>query len=143
MSPVMWLVIFVILLGIEIVTMALTTIWFAVGALAAFALSFTSVSTEVQLAVFVVVSFAALILVRPFAKKYVNRDITKTNADSLIGKQARVTVQVDNLNATGAAVINGQEWMARSAQDDLIIREGTIVTIKNIQGVKLIVEAKS
>lgn len=143
MSPVMWLVIFVILLGVEIATMALTTIWFAVGALAAFALSFTSVSTEVQLAVFVVVSFAALVLVRPFAKKYVNGDITKTNADSLIGKQARVTAEVDNLNATGAAVINGQEWMARSVQDDLVIQEGTIVTIKNIQGVKLIVEAKS
>lgn len=143
MSPVMWLVIFVILLGVEIATMALTTIWFAVGALAAFALSFTSVSTEVQLAVFVVVSFAALVLVRPFAKKYVNGDITKTNADSLIGKQARVTAEVDNLNATGAAVINGQEWMARSVQDDLVIQEGTIVTVKNIQGVKLIVEAKS
>ena len=143
MSPVMWLVIFVILLGVEIATMALTTIWFAVGALAAFALSFTSVSIEVQLAVFVVVSFAALVLVRPFAKKYVNGDITKTNADSLIGKQARVTAKVDNLNATGAAVINGQEWMARSVQDDLVIQEGTIVTVKNIQGVKLIVEAKS
>ncbi|MFR1832320.1 MAG: NfeD family protein [Lachnospiraceae bacterium] len=143
MSPVMWLVIFVILLGVEIATMALTTIWFAVGALAAFALSFTSVSIEVQLAVFVVVSFAALVLVRPFAKKYVNGDITKTNADSLIGKQARVTAEVDNLNATGAAVINGQEWMARSVQDDLVIQEGTIVTVKNIQGVKLIVEAKS
>lgn len=141
MSPVIWLVIFVVLLGIEIATMALTTIWFAAGALAAFALSFTSLGTEAQLAAFVVVSFVALFLVRPFAKKYINGDITKTNADSLVGKQARVTAVVDNLNATGAAVVGGQEWTARSVRDDVVIQEGTIVTIKKIQGVKLIVEA--
>ncbi len=141
MSPVIWLVIFVVLLGIEIATMALTTIWFAAGALAAFALSFTSLGTEAQLAAFVVVSFVALFLVRPFAKKYINGDITKTNADSLVGKQARITSVVDNLNATGAAVVGGQEWTARSVRDDIVIQEGTIVTIKKIQGVKLIVEA--
>ena len=141
MSPVIWLVIFVVLLGIEIATMALTTIWFAAGALAAFALSFTSLGTEAQLAAFVVVSFVALFLVRPFAKKYINGDITKTNADSLVGKQARITSVVDNLNATGAAIVGGQEWTARSVRDDIVIQEGTIVTIKKIQGVKLIVEA--
>ena len=141
MSPVIWLVIFVVLLGIEIATMALTTIWFAAGALAAFALSFTSLGTAAQLAAFVVVSFVALFLVRPFAKKYINGDITKTNADSLVGKQARITSVVDNLNATGAAVVGGQEWTARSVRDDIVIQEGTIVTIKKIQGVKLIVEA--
>ena len=141
MSPVIWLVIFVVLLGIEIATMALTTIWFAAGALAAFALSFTSLGTEAQLAAFVVVSFVALFLVRPFAKKYINGDITKTNADSLVGKQARITSVVDNLNATGDAVVGGQDWTARSVRDDIVIQEGTIVTIKKIQGVKLIVEA--
>ena len=139
MTPVMWLVIFVILLGIEIATMALTTIWFAAGALVSFVLSFTGIGTEAQLVVFVIVSFVVLILVRPFAKKYVNGTVTKTNAESLVGKQAKVTAAVDNLNATGAAVIDGQEWTARSVQDDLILKEGTIVTVKEIPGVKLIV----
>ena len=64
MSPVIWLVIFVALLGIEVATMALTTIWFAAGSLAAFALSFTSAGIEAQLAAFVIVSFITLILVR-------------------------------------------------------------------------------
>ena len=86
-----------------------------------------------------IVSFVVLILVRPFAKKYVNGTVTKTNAESLVGKQAKVTAAVDNLNATGAAVIDGQEWTARSVQDDLILKEGTIVTVKEIRGVKLIV----
>ena len=143
MSPVIWLVIFVALLGIEVATMALTTIWFAAGSLAAFALSFTSAGIEAQLAAFVIVSFITLILVRPFAKKYINGDITSTNADSLIGKQAGVTSEVDNRNATGSAVINGQEWMARSVRDEEVIQEGTIVTVKEIQGVKLIVEAEA
>ena len=79
MTPVMWLVIFVILLGIEIATMALTTIWFAAGALVSFVLSFTGIGTEAQLVVFVIVSFVVLILVRPFAKKYVNGKIGRAS----------------------------------------------------------------
>lgn len=50
---------------------------------------------------------------------------------------------MDNRNATGSAVINGQEWMARSVRDEEVIQEGTIVTVKEIQGVKLIVEAEA
>ena len=140
MTPVMWLVIFVILLGIEIATMALTTIWFAAGALVSFVLSFTGIGTEAQLVVFVIVSFVVLILVRPFAKKYVNGTVTKTNAESLVGKQAKVTAAVDNLNATGAAVIDGQEWTARTGKAEVSYEVGKMVRIREIQGVKLIVE---
>ena len=51
---------------------------------------------------------------------------------------------MDNRNATGSAVINGQEWMAREdVRDEEVIQEGTIVTVKEIQGVKLIVEAEA
>ena len=39
MSSIYWLIAFVILVGIEVATMALTTIWFAGGALVAFLLS--------------------------------------------------------------------------------------------------------
>ncbi len=141
MTPVGWLVIFVVLLGIEIATMALTTVWFAAGALVAFVLSLLGAGTQLQLAVFVIVSFVVLILVRPFAKKYVNTNVTKTNADSLIGKQARITEDVDNCQGSGAAVLNGQEWTARSVRDGLVLKAGEMVTVKEIRGVKLIVDA--
>jgi membrane protein implicated in regulation of membrane protease activity len=129
----------VVLLGIEAATMALTTIWFAGGALVAFILALFGVDIQVQLAMFVIVSFILLFFTRPFALKYVNRNTVKTNLESLIGKNARVTVEINNLEGKGAAVLNGQEWTARALKDDEIYPAGTMVEVKDIKGVKLIV----
>lgn len=139
MTSIYWLIAFVILVGIETATMALTTIWFAGGAFVAFLLSLIGVGLEVQLAVFVVVSFLLLFLTRPFASKYVNSNTVKTNADSLVGKEARVTEEINNDLGMGTAVVNGQEWTARATEDPDIYAVGTKVWIKEIRGVKLIV----
>lgn len=141
MMPVCWIIAFVILIGIEAMTMALTTIWFAGGALAAFILSLLGVGIEVQLVVFVVVSFVLLFFTRPFMAKYINKKTTKTNTESLIGKHARVTSEINNDLATGAAVVNGQEWTARAWDEVTVYPEGTAVVIKEIKGVKLMVSS--
>ena len=141
MMTIGWLAAFVVFIGIEIGTMALTTIWFAGGALAAFLVTFTGAGIELQLAVFFIVSLALLIFTRPFALKCINKDAVKTNAESLVGRTARVTSRIDNDLATGTAVVNGQEWTARSA-DGTPIAEGTMVEIKEIKGVKLMVAEK-
>lgn len=139
MTSIYWLIAFVILVGIEVATMALTTIWFAGGAFVAFLLSLLGAGVEVQLAVFVVVSFLLLFLTRPFASRYINSNTVKTNAESLIGKEARVIDEINNDMGTGVAVVNGQEWTARAAENSDIYAAGTKVRIKEIQGVKLIV----
>jgi len=139
MAAVYWLIVFVVLLGIEAVTMALTTVWFAGGALVAFVLALFGVNTQVQLAVFVIVSFILLFFTRPFALKYVNRNTVKTNWESLIGKKARVTVEINNVESKGAAILNGQEWTARALEDDKVYPVDAIVEVKEIRGVKLIV----
>ena len=141
MMTIGWLAAFVVFIGIEIGTMALTTIWFAGGALAAFLVTFTGAGIELQLVVFFIVSLALLIFTRPFALKFINKDAVKTNAESLVGRTARVTSRIDNDLATGTAVVNGQEWTARSA-DGTPIAEGTMVEIKEIKGVKLMVAEK-
>jgi len=140
MLPVYWLIAFVILVGIEVATMALTTIWFAGGALVAFILAYLNVRVEVQLGAFVVVSFVMLLLTRPFAARYVNRNTVKTNVEGLVGKQARVTAEINNALGTGTAVLGGQEWTARALKDGQVIPEGSLVVVRKIQGVKLIVE---
>ena len=139
MSSIYWLIAFVILVGIEVATMALTTIWFAGGAFVAFLLALFGVSTEIQLAAFVVMSFLLLFLTRPVASKYINGNTVRTNAESLIGRDARVTAEICNELGTGSAVIDGQEWAARSAQDGGTLPSRAQVRIKEIQGVKLIV----
>lgn len=140
MGSVYWLIAFVVLAGIEAATMALTTVWFAGGAIAAFLLSLTGASVNAQLTVFVVVSFVLLFFTRPWALRHVNRHAIKTNVDSLVGRQARVTAEVNNALGTGSAVINGQEWTARSERDEDVLPVEAVVEICAIRGVKLIVK---
>ena len=96
MAMIGWLAAFVILIGIEAGTMALTTIWFAGGALAAFFAALFGLSVQVQLVLFLAVSFVLLIFTKPFVSRFVNRDTERTNADGLIGKKGKVTAQIDN-----------------------------------------------
>ena len=141
MEPLYWLIGMVVLLGVELLTMGLTTIWFAGGALAAFGVSMLGGSSVIQIIVFLVVSFLLLFFTRPVAAKYFNKQRAKTNTDSLIGKEAKVTVKIDNFNQQGTVVVNGMEWSART-EDDTIIEAGEKVKIIEIRGVKLIVRGK-
>ena len=138
MAWIIWLAIFVVLIGIEAATMALTTIWFAGGAIVAFFLALMGVGKYVQMAVFFIVSCALLFFTRPFALRYVNKKTVKTNVEELTGKKARVTEEIDNDLAKGAAILSGQEWTARSTDGDRI-PAGTMVTVDSVKGVKLMV----
>lgn len=140
MATYYWLAAFVVLLVIELATMALTTIWFAGGALVSCLVSIAGAGVKVQLVVFVVVSFALLIFTRPFLMRHVNGHLKKTNVDSLIGKRARVSSVINNELGMGAAVVGGQEWTARAQGDGDIIEAETQVEIVGIHGVKLIVK---
>ncbi len=142
MEPIYWLGLFVVLLAIEFITMGLTTIWFAGGAIAAMAANMLGAGIWIQCGVFLAVSFVLLLFTRPFAVRYVNRRHVRTNVDSLIGREAYVTEKIDNLHSTGKAQLNGQEWTARAAENTSFIEKGTAVTVTAIQGVKLIVKEK-
>ena len=128
-----WLVVFVVCIGLEAASMALTSIWFAGGAL-----SIAGVNLYIQMAVFVVVSFLLLYSTRPLALRYINQKTVRTNVDALVGKKARVTAEIDNDEARGTAMVSGQEWTARSADGSRIPRD-TMVQIQAVSGVKLIV----
>lgn len=137
---IVWLVILVLLVLIELATMGLTTVWFAGGALVAAVIAAFNGPLWAQVGAFIVVSLLLLIFTRPIAMKYFNVERIKTNSESLIGKQAIVTQRIDNLQGEGTVVINGQEWSARSIQPDVDIEEGAVVVVREIQGVKVIVE---
>lgn len=137
-----WLLLVVILLVIELITVGLTTIWFAAGSAAAFLLSLTGAGIGWQIGVFLAVSIVLLIFTRPWALKYVNRNRDKTNYESVIGKTVKVTQRISNADQTGAAVYDGQEWTARSLEDDRTIEEGKQAVVEKIVGVKLIVREK-
>ncbi len=137
-----WLIIAGVMLVAEIVSLGLTTIWFAGGAVVAAACSCFNVGWIPQVIVFSVVSLVLLFLMRPLAEKKLMKDTIKTNVESLVGAKAIVTEDIDNLNAKGTVKVNGLEWTARSA-DDTAISAGTTVTIRAIEGVKLMVTAEN
>lgn len=137
-----WLVIFVVLVIVEIVTMGLATIWFAGGALVATLVAAIGGPFWLQIIVFIVVSAILLFFTRPIAVKYFNKERVRTNVESLIGKQAIVISEIENLHSVGQVTVNGQEWSARSSKSDVKIPVGTVVVILAIDGVKLIVEER-
>ncbi len=140
MTTIIWLVIAAALLVIEIITLGLTTIWFAGGAVLAAAVAAFGGNWISQTLVFAIVSFLLLIFTRPFAKKHLMRQ-EKTNAEGLIGQKAVVVHTINNIMSEGMVKINGMEWTARSKNDETI-DEGTEVIVDSISGVKLIVTNK-
>ena len=135
-----WLVAMVALIVIELATLGLTTIWFACGALAAVIAAALDAPLLLQILMFVVVSFAVLLAVRPIAVKYFNKDRTRTNIESMIGRQAIVVSEIDNMQGVGQVSVNGMDWSARSTINELKISVGRVVVIRAVDGVKLIVE---
>lgn len=140
---VFWTVLLILLIAVEVLTMGLTTIWFAAGALAAAIAAACRAPLFIQIALFLIVSVAALVFTRPLAVRYFNGERTRTNVSSLVGQKGIVTGEIDNLKGIGQVTLNGMQWTARAAQKDLVIPEGSVVTVRSIEGVKLIVDAES
>ena len=135
-----WLIASAVFLLIEILTLGLTSIWFAGGAVVAAIAALFGVPFLVQMLLFIVVTCLLFALTRPVAKRYLNNRVLKTNTDALIGQPALVKETINNMESKGYVQLNGQDWTARSAEAGEIIPAGCEVVVKEIQGVKLIVE---
>ncbi len=135
-----WLVIMVILSVIEISTMGLVTIWFAIGAVVAFILALIGAPVLVQIIAFLVASILVLVLVRPIAKTHFNNKLKKTNIDAIVGRRLVAKTEIDNLKGTGKVDMDGSTWLAASTVDNIIIHEGETVKVTEVRGARLIVE---
>lgn len=133
-----WLCATVILVIIEAVTVSLVTIWFAGGTLAALIAASLGAPVWLQIALFLALSAALLLGLRPFAKRLTRGKAYATNVDSNIGKRAVVVETIDNLRGTGRVMIGSVDWTARS--DDGVIAKGETVRVLRVEGVKVCVE---
>lgn len=137
---IVWLVLLLLFAAGEAVSVGLTSIWFAAGALAALIAAMLGGGLVVQIVLFVAVSILCLLAVRPLAAKYLNNKTEPTNADRVIGSEALVTETIDNVKGIGAVIIGGIAWTARSC-GDVVIPKGTTVRVMRIEGVKVYVQA--
>ena len=140
MEAMIWIGLIILFVLVEIATVGLTSIWFAGGALISLILCLCGVGLGWQIGVFFVVSLVLVAFTRPWAMKYLKPHLIRTNYEQAIGENVCLTETVDNQRGTGTAVYKGQEWTARSADDAVTIQVGTHVRIKEVRGVKLIVE---
>ena len=142
MLMLLWLIAMIVFAGVEAATpTALGSIWFALGALGALIASVVTHSFWIQLVVFLLLSCLCFALLRPLVRRYVTPRTERTNADRLIGREAVVTQQIDNISGTGQVRVGGQIWTARSERD-VVIPKDTEVTVLRIEGVKVFVETK-
>ena len=138
-AQVIWIVLIIVFAVGEILTVGLTSIWFAGGALAALIVSALGANEVVQVIVFVAVSLILLFFTRPWALKYLKPHLTRTNYEEALEQKVNVTETIDNTKGTGTAVLKGQEWTARAYEDGKVLEAGTLAQVKEIRGVTLYV----
>ena len=137
-----WLGVTALAAFVEAVTMTLVSVWCVAGGLVAVFAAYFGASVPTQLLLFLGVSILTAAVVRPLAKKYADPHKVATNADRLLGMEAKVTEDIDNARSSGAVYVDGKTWTARSA-DGGRISAGETVEIAGMEGVKLIVRAKA
>ena len=144
LSPAMlnliWIGLFIILLIIEVFTVGLTTIWFAIGALAAAGVNTLGANLIIQVIVFLAVSIVLMIFTRPWAAKHLNKNRLSPNYESKNGEIIKITERVDNLRQTGRSIVDGQEWTVRSQDNNVILEKDELAKVISVSGVKLSVK---
>lgn len=133
-----WLILAGIFLIIEIISVGFLVFWFSIGALIAMVASFFIPNTIVQTAIFVISSTILLFATKPLVKKILPGDV-KTNSFSIIGKIAKVTIDIEPVEGKGQVKVGTEAWSAKSV-DDTFIAKDTEVEIVEIDGVKAIVK---
>lgn len=132
-----WLIAFFVLLVVEFLTTGIFTVLLAVAALASLVISLFTNNILIQLFTFSVVSFLAVIFVRPFLQKYlnINQEVRPSTNDALIGKTGVVITSIKP-GEYGLVKVEGEEWTAAAGEE---IMGGEKISVVRIEGVKLIV----
>ncbi|MGN0435627.1 MAG: NfeD family protein [Wujia sp.] len=139
MDTIIWLVVAAIMIIVEIITLGLSTVWFAGGALVTAIVAYCGGSWIAQIFVFALVSVALLIFTRPIAVKALAKNSELTNVDRYVGMTATAITDIGDSGKLGTVEINGMEWSAKTNSGETISKDSKVV-IKAIEGNKLIVE---
>lgn len=134
-----WAIAFLVFAVAEAVTFnALVSIWFAIAALLAMFAALAGLSFIWQLVIFVVGSTLLLAATRSLVKRMKKNKAPDPNEDYDIGKSAVVIEALCSRTGEGRVKLDGVDWAARSENGDDIAK-GEVVTVKKVDGAKLIV----
>ena len=124
---------------VEVMSVSFVFLMFAIGALAAGIAGAFGANLTVQVIVFIVVSIALLVILRPFLKGRIDRSsgYVPSNTDGLSGKTGYVTEAVGERH--GRIQFSGGEWSARTEGPTLPV--GAEVRVDRIDGATAVVSA--
>lgn len=137
---IIWLALFVVMIIVEASGPALVSIWFSVGALFALIVSFIpGVAWWIEIIVFLVISTACLIALRPICKRCFKRNTFNSNVDGFVGKRGYVIEDIEALRP-GAVKIGDISWTAIPVDSKEKILENEIIEVVAVNGNKLVVK---
>jgi membrane protein implicated in regulation of membrane protease activity len=135
-----WLVIALVLIGVELMTVAFIALYLAVGAIAAGIVGAFGANVGVQVLVFAIVSIVSLIATRKPIKRALDRSpVVASNAQTVVGKHAVVTVALDEGPGHRGQIRVGTEYWSARSTDDHSIEVGATVEVAGIEGVTALV----
>ena len=141
---ILWLILMVVFIVIEGITLGLTTVWCAVGSLAAAICGYFGANVGIQIAVMVIVSIVCFFICLKWIKPQLDARHAKkenaTNADRLFGEEAVVIKEINTLESKGQVKVRGDVWSAKTSDPNKVIPEGAKVKVIKTEGVKLLVE---
>lgn len=141
MSWLLWLIIAGILLIIEIFTHGFLVFWFSIGALITTIVSIFTNNIFIQGLVFIISSTILIFFTKKFSEKIkVTETNRKFNVETVIGQTGIVEKEVSELKF-GIVKVGGSTWTAITKEDTIEV--GQEVLVKEIDGVKLVVERKT
>lgn len=137
MNVLLWATAVIVFVVLEVITVQLVSVWLAAGAfITMVATHFTDIGLTGQFAIFIVSSAILLAISFPLIKKSRKKGYVPTNSELNIGKQAVVIEEINTRSGTGRVTLNGVDWKAVS---DEVIPVDSVVTVKAVDGAKLIV----
>ena len=138
-----WVIAALVLFIVELLTTGFAVICLAVGALGGAAAALIGWNLEIQLLGFAIVSFIALVALRPVLKRLIfnKGEKMQTNIDAIIGKRGVVCVDIEADDDNGRVMIDGLDWRAKSLDNEplpkgtkveVVERESVILTVKRL-----------
>lgn len=140
-----WAIIGSIMLIIELFIPTLVALSLSVACFVTsiFAYVFDLTTLTMQLVIFSVTGLFLFLIIRPIALKlwFNKKPEIKTNVEALVGAEGMVTETIDNLNNTGRVLVMGDDWKAKSSNDE-IIEKGSKIIVEKVDSTILIVKKK-
>lgn len=135
-----WLLVGIVLLGLELMVPGVVLAFFGCGALlVALLVLFLPLSLSVQILILLFSSLLFLILFRKRILEKITQKEKKVEFDSVVGEKVQVIKTIPP-GLTGQVELHGARWSAEAHRDDLEIPEGSWVIIRGRKNITLIVE---